>query len=138
LIYKILNNLKLNSSLNAIICGDEIINRKDLDNKVNTLAYYLKEKKVKKGEIVTVLLSPSIEFIISILAILKTGAAYVPISINFPKEKIKNIIKTSGSNFSISSNKKESFLENTSCENLMFETLDFDKKLKLPQIIDYL
>ena len=130
MIYKILNNLKLNSSLNAIICGDEIINRKDLDNKVNTLAYYLKEKKVKKGEIVTVLLSPSIEFIISILAILKTGAAYVPISINFPKEKIKNIIKTSGSNFSISSNKKESFLENTSCENLMFETLDFDKKFK--------
>ena len=130
MIYKILNNLKLNSSLNAIICGDEIINRKDLDNKVNTLAYYLKEKKVKKGEIVTVLLSPSIEFIISILAILKTGAAYVPISINFPKEKIKNIIKTSGSNFSISSNKKESFLENTSCENLIFETLDFDQKYK--------
>lgn len=130
MINKILNNLKKDPFANAIVSGDKLITYQDLDNKVNILAAYLQEKQLKKGDLITVLLSPSIEFIISILAILKTGAAYVPLSINFPKERIENIIRESGSNFIISNNEKHEYLKNTLCESLVFETLDFSKKIK--------
>ena len=130
MINKILNNLQKDPFANAIVSGDKLITYQDLDNKVNVLAAHLQEKQLKKGDLITVLLSPSIEFIISILAILKTGAAYVPVSINFPKERIENIIRESGSNFIISNNEKHEYLKNILCETLVFETLDFSKKIK--------
>ena len=66
-----------------------------LYNKVNALAFYLNRRGVSKGDIVGTLLNRSSNLIISILAILKCGAIYLPISTDFPKERIEYIIKNS-------------------------------------------
>ena len=123
------NHFKKKTKL-AVVSGSEEITFKELDIKVNLLANNLQEKGIRKGKIVSIFLSPSIEFVISILAVLKTGAAYVPISIKTPLERIKNIIKSSDSNLIIFNGEQQVFLKKVDCDVLNFETLDFSKQYK--------
>jgi amino acid adenylation domain-containing protein len=128
LVNKISEHLKNKKNKTAVVFGAEEITYEALNVKVNILASYLQEKEIRKGEIVTILLRPSIEFVVSILAVLKTGAAYIPISLNTPHERIKNIIRSSGSSLIIFKREKQTFFKKTECDILNFETLDFNKK----------
>lgn len=75
----------------ALICDNAFISYQELENRANQLAHYLHENKVSKGSIVGILLERSIECYIAILATLKTGAAYVPIEVDYPDERINYI-----------------------------------------------
>lgn len=79
----------------AILYKDEKLTYKDLKEKVNNFSYYLYKRGVKKGEIVGTLLDRSSNLIISMLAIMKCGCVYLPISKEFPQDRIDYIIKNS-------------------------------------------
>jgi len=68
---------------------------KELDEKSNSLANYLKEQGVEAGDIVSMLLDKSLEVVVSVVAILKLGTAYLPIDITYPEERIRYILKES-------------------------------------------
>lgn len=85
----------------AIIDGDEKISYKALQEKVNFFAYYLYRKGVKKGEIVGTLLDRSTNLIVAMLSIMKCGGIYLPISTDFPQDRIEYIIKNSKLNILI-------------------------------------
>ncbi|WP_052496594.1 non-ribosomal peptide synthetase [Pedobacter lusitanus] len=62
----------------------------------NKLAHYLREEyQVKPGDIVGILLDRSEWMIVSVLAILKSGAAYLPIDPEYPKERRKYLLEDS-------------------------------------------
>lgn len=74
----------------------------ELDNEVNRVAnYLLSEYQVGSEQKIPLLLQRSEKMIIAILAVLKTGAAYVPISPKYPQERIDYIIETCKSSFII-------------------------------------
>jgi amino acid adenylation domain-containing protein/non-ribosomal peptide synthase protein (TIGR01720 family) len=73
-----------------------------LNDAANNLARLLLSHDVEPGALVGILLSQSMEMVVSILAILKTGAAYVPIDPDYPEERIKFIISDSGIKYLIS------------------------------------
>ncbi|WP_454782738.1 Pls/PosA family non-ribosomal peptide synthetase [Legionella sp. WA2022007384] len=75
----------------ALICDNAFISYQELENRANQLAHYLHENKVSKGSIVGILLERSIECYVAILATLKTGAAYVPIEVDYPDDRINYI-----------------------------------------------
>lgn len=64
----------------------------ELDQQSEDLAAYLLEKGVQPGMTVPVGMDRSPALIISILALLKAGAAYVPIDTEYPLERIKLLI----------------------------------------------
>ncbi|MCP4147540.1 MAG: AMP-binding protein, partial [bacterium] len=68
---------------------------RELDDKSNRLAHQLQSKGVKPGTIVALMVERSIEMITGLLAILKTGAAYLPIDPSYPKERINYMLKDS-------------------------------------------
>ncbi len=76
----------------AIECGDEVLTYQALDLRANQLAHYLMSQGVDESVRVGILLERSIESYIAILAILKTGAAYIPIDIEYPDERINHIL----------------------------------------------
>lgn len=82
------NNIALKSQLHTI-------NYEQLDKKSNKLANYLLEKGVRADDIVAVKLPADIYSIISILAIMKLGATYLPIDQSIPKEYFDAIIQDS-------------------------------------------
>lgn len=84
----------------ALVDDDNTYSYKELNNRVNQVSHYLKKyKHVKKGMIVPLLLNRSCNIVIAILAVLKTGAAYVPISLKYPKQRIDDIVGECNSNF---------------------------------------
>lgn len=66
---------------------------KVLDEKSSKMANYLVKNGVHSGGMIALLLGRSIEQVISILAVLKTGNAYVPLDIAHPDERIQWIIQ---------------------------------------------
>ncbi|WP_336779445.1 non-ribosomal peptide synthetase [Paenibacillus illinoisensis] len=100
----------------ALVYKSTILTYKELDEKVNIFANHLiNQKKIKKGDIVSICMERSIELIISILAVIKSGAAYVPLDPQYPKERITYICDSSGSKFIIFKNRTKSniYFENT-------------------------
>ncbi len=77
----------------AIICNDETITYKELNEKTNSLAHKLIEFGVKPDDFIGVLGEKSIELVTGILAIVKAGGAYVPIDKAYPMERIEYIIE---------------------------------------------
>jgi amino acid adenylation domain-containing protein/non-ribosomal peptide synthase protein (TIGR01720 family) len=76
--------------------GPISLSYKEMAKKSNQLARLLGEKGVKPDTIVGIMAEPSVEMIIGILGILKAGGAYLPIDPNYPEERIKYMLRDSG------------------------------------------
>lgn len=70
----------------------------ELESSANKLANYLIEQyKIINDDLVVVCIDKSEQLIIAILAVLKAGAAYVPMDASYPEERIKHILADTGS-----------------------------------------
>ncbi|MGB7603948.1 MAG: amino acid adenylation domain-containing protein, partial [Lutisporaceae bacterium] len=67
-----------------------------LNKKANQLARLLIEKGVKRNSIVGIMIERSVEMMVGVMGILKAGAAYLPISPQYPDRRIEYLIKDSG------------------------------------------
>jgi tyrocidine synthetase-3 len=79
----------------AVICGNKYITYNELNQRANRLARVLSLRGAKPETIVGIMLERSIELIVGILGILKTGSAYMPQDPNFPQERLDYMIKDS-------------------------------------------
>lgn len=77
----------------ALVWKDKYLTYRELDEKSNKIANYLVGKGVKKDDLVPICLNRSIEMIIGIIGILKSGAAYVPVDPEYPAVRISYILK---------------------------------------------
>ena len=81
----------------AVVHQDSEISYDSLNKKANNLAFHLRNH-IQPGALVGVYLNSSVEFLISILAILKAGAAYLPLDIETPSIRIETILNNSKPN----------------------------------------
>lgn len=87
------NQVNLKPNKPAITFENQTLTYQEFNQKANQLARYLKEQGVNAQDKVIILADKSIELYISIMAILKLGALYVPIDSEYPQERIDNIIQ---------------------------------------------
>lgn len=81
----------------AIIFGNTKLTYKQLDEQSNQLAAYLKEQyEIKADELIAIQLERSEWIPLSILGILKSGAAYLPIDPEYPQDRIDYMVADSG------------------------------------------
>ncbi|WP_108870007.1 non-ribosomal peptide synthetase [Aquimarina aquimarini] len=73
----------------ALTYIDQQISYQELNIKANQFANYLRRKGVAQKDKVILCIDRSIDMIVSILAVAKTGATYVPIDPLYPIERIK-------------------------------------------------
>lgn len=79
----------------AVICEDKYITYRELNARANQVARRLREKGAKPNQLIGVFMDRSIEMIVGVLGILKSGAAYLPIEPSYPRERIKYILENS-------------------------------------------
>ncbi|MEB3357178.1 MAG: amino acid adenylation domain-containing protein [Synechococcales bacterium] len=77
----------------AVIFEDTALSYQELDHRANQLAHYLLEQGVQPGDRVALCLERSAELVITLLAILKTGATYVPLDPTYPVERLRFILE---------------------------------------------
>ncbi|KAF9271780.1 hypothetical protein BGZ68_003073, partial [Mortierella alpina] len=85
----------------ALVQDDQSLTYHALNEQANDLAHRLMESGVKHGDYVAVLLHRSFELVAAQLAILKAGAAYVPIDPKAPVDRQAYIVKDSASSLLI-------------------------------------
>ncbi|SFU28895.1 amino acid adenylation domain-containing protein/thioester reductase domain-containing protein [Clostridium sp. DSM 8431] len=79
----------------AVTIDNKSVTYRELNRRANKFANYLRKDGAKEEVLVGICLDRSIEMIVSILAVLKSGAAYVPIDPYYPDERINIIIEDS-------------------------------------------
>ncbi|MBK4204285.1 nonribosomal peptide synthetase DhbF [Bacillus subtilis] len=77
----------------ALICDDVQVNYLELNEKANRLAHLLIEKGLGPEQFVALALPRSPEMVASMLAVLKTGAAYLPLDPEFPADRISYMLE---------------------------------------------
>ena len=78
----------------ALLCEDRQLTYRDLGERVNQLARYLRTRyRVGPETIVGLLLERSERMLISMLAVLKAGGAYLPISPDYPENRIDFVLQ---------------------------------------------
>ena len=88
----------------AVIFENEKLTYSELNKRANSLARVLREHGVKGDSIVAIMLERSIEMMVGILAVLKAGGAYLPISPEYPDERVRFMLEDSGANILLTKN----------------------------------
>ncbi|MET7018847.1 amino acid adenylation domain-containing protein [Bacillus mycoides] len=89
----------------AIVYGDKTMSYGELNRRSGSLAQLLRRKGIGSETIVPVMADKSFEMVIGILAVLKAGAAYLPIDMEYPEERINYILKDSRAKIMITTRK---------------------------------
>jgi len=79
--------------LTAVTYEDQSLTYAELNARANQLARYLREKGVSADQLVGICVERSLEMIVGLLAILKAGAAYVPLDPNYPAERLAYMLQ---------------------------------------------
>ncbi len=77
----------------ALVAGATRLSYAELDNRSNRLAHRLLASGVAREDAVAVLLEDTLDFVVSILAVLKAGGVYVPLSSRYPEERKRWIVE---------------------------------------------
>ncbi|WP_141717962.1 non-ribosomal peptide synthase/polyketide synthase, partial [Nocardia altamirensis] len=76
----------------AVRFGDDGLTYAQLDQRANQLARKLIAKGAGPGQLVAVLLPRSLDLVVALLAVVKSGAGYVPIDPSYPADRITYVL----------------------------------------------
>ncbi|MET8541860.1 non-ribosomal peptide synthetase [Kitasatospora sp. NPDC004799] len=76
----------------AVREGGLTVSYAELDGRANRLARLLRERGVGSGSLVAVALPRSAELIVTLYAVLKAGAAYVPLDVDHPAARVAAVL----------------------------------------------
>lgn len=79
----------------AIVHGDRSLTYRELNQHAGALASYLVDSGVRARDRVGIALDRSAAMVVAMLAILRAGAAYVPLDVNYPVDRIRFMIEDS-------------------------------------------
>jgi amino acid adenylation domain-containing protein len=80
----------------AVRCADQSLSYAELDARANRIAHLLRSRGAQPGALVGVALERGIDMLATVLAVLKTGAGYVPLDPGFPTDRLVQIIGEAG------------------------------------------
>jgi amino acid adenylation domain-containing protein len=87
----------------ALICEGKRLSYRELNQLANRLARSLIRRGVKPPTLVGVSQKRSLEMVITLLGILKTGAAYVPLDPAYPEQRLRFLVEDSQVNLVVTS-----------------------------------
>lgn len=97
LIHELISEQALMSPDSAsLVFHERTLTYQELDELSNQLGHYLREQGVGVGMLIGVCMSKSAEMVVGMLAIMKAGAAYVPIDPSYPKSRMDYMIDDAG------------------------------------------
>ncbi|HEY9314179.1 amino acid adenylation domain-containing protein, partial [Williamsia sp.] len=85
----------------ALICGDQSMTYRELDNRSNRLARELIARGLGPEDVVALGITRSIESVLAVWAVARSGAAFVPVDPNYPTDRVSHMLADSGATVGI-------------------------------------
>ncbi|MGN0178905.1 MAG: amino acid adenylation domain-containing protein, partial [Monoglobaceae bacterium] len=101
----------------AVVACDRTLTYQELNEEANRIAHSLIEKGVGVGDIVAFMLPRRSYLIATMLGILKSGAAYMPIDPDYPQDRIDYMLSDSGAKLCITDTNISELLNNDNTNN---------------------
>ena len=79
----------------AVISNSESLTYQELNEQANQLARYLEQRGVGLGSVVGIALERSIPMVVAMVAVLKTGACYLPLDASYPQDRLRFMVEDS-------------------------------------------
>ncbi len=79
----------------SLQCGSETLTYSGLNKRANQLAHYLRQNGIDREKRVALLFSKSTAYIVGVLAVMKAGGTFIPITSDNPAERIRFIVSDS-------------------------------------------
>ncbi|MFF0745874.1 amino acid adenylation domain-containing protein [Streptomyces sp. NPDC004111] len=80
----------------AVVLGGVEVAYGELNARANRLARWLAARGAGPEKLVAVVLPRSVDLVVALLAVLKSGAGYVPVDPEFPRERIEYVLADAG------------------------------------------
>ncbi|QIQ06010.1 non-ribosomal peptide synthetase [Streptomyces liangshanensis] len=80
----------------AVVLGDERLTYAELDARAERLARRLRARGACPGQVVGVAVPRSAELMVALLGVLKSGAAYLPLDLDYPADRVAYMLTDSG------------------------------------------
>ncbi|MEU3424383.1 amino acid adenylation domain-containing protein [Streptomyces gardneri] len=80
----------------ALVLPDRKVGYAELNTSANRLARHLRDRGVRRGDTVALLLGRDLDLVVSVLAVLKAGAGYTLLDTEFPVERLRSVVATAG------------------------------------------
>ncbi|SEP51282.1 non-ribosomal peptide synthetase, partial [Amycolatopsis saalfeldensis] len=80
----------------AVVFEGESLSYVELEARAGSLARRLRAQGARPGQIVAVAVPRSVELMVALLGVLKSGAAYLPLDLDYPAERLEYMLTASG------------------------------------------
>lgn len=81
----------------SVVLGDARLTYRELNERANRLAHFLRKRGVGPGVFVGICLDRTLDLVVGLLGILKAGGAYVPIDPQYPRDRLTFMLEDSRS-----------------------------------------
>src|SRR5205814_3051539 len=88
----------------VLAIGSRTLSAADLDRFANRIAWSLRDRGVRHGDLVAVALPRDVTLVPALLGVLKLGAAYIPVDPHLPAARIASMLDDSGVGHVLTSN----------------------------------
>ena len=121
----------------AIVLNNENVSYRDLNLRANQWAKFLREKGARPDTLIGIMNERSVEIITGLIAIIKSGGAYLPIDKKYPEFRIKRTLIDNKVNLILFKDTNCNFLE-AICETIKLDRFDYNADSNDPDIIENL
>ncbi|WP_338744881.1 amino acid adenylation domain-containing protein [Pseudomonas putida] len=109
----------------AVVCAAQQLTYGQLERRANRLAHQLIAMGARPETAIGIALERSVEVIVAFLAVMKAGAAYVPLDIDYPQERLQWIVDDANMHLLITtSGLRKRFTQVEHCVELDVQVLD--------------
>jgi amino acid adenylation domain-containing protein len=105
----------------ALTLGTEQISYRELNDRANRLAHFLREQGTGPESLVGVCLDRSFDSVVSFLAILKSGGTYLPLDPKFPKERLAFMLADSEVSLLLTHSSRQQSLPETTARVVLLD-----------------
>ena len=115
-----------NADRTALVTANSSLTYAELSERVGRVARNLSERSVKMGSTVALCLDRSPELIVSVLGVIRAGAAYVPIDPTYPTERIAGMLVDSNLHVVITDRAHQHLFKGTKAKLLLIDEIDLE------------
>ncbi len=114
----------------AVVFEDQQLTYRELNNKANCLAHYLRSLGIGTEAIVGIFVEKSLDLIVTVLGILKSGAAYLPLDPSYPSDRLEFMLADASPSVIITISRLK---DNLPSHNAQVICLDLDQEILTQQ-----